>query len=352
MVKNRERFENLLQNTVVAEDVPSQERERLLSPLLDYVHDIIPASLFRYRECSEIQFDAFNNNLIYAVNAQKVNDPYDCLIRYDKQFLYDSLRRGASKEHIKQLRDSLKKGEPFPQFMASLYGEERTEILKKAILKATDEELDRNDQIFGMDRFDFFKWIELVFNEAESFLRHNTFIACFSETVKSVNMWSHYADAHKGFALEYDLRNRQIKCDKCKNIQCEDRIIHFLSPVIYSNERYDGTSFVDCFFGKQLGLFPQFDDVLFGTKAALYKSTQCAFEREWRLFLDKPGKRELLHQPYLCTEIRPIAIYYGKDISPINRKILSSMAKEKGLKEYEMYIDPQSKRYSMKYRRI
>ena len=62
-----------------------------------------------------------------------------------------------------------------------------------------------------MSKDEFFNQIENVFREAESYLRRSTFIACFSETVNSVTMWSHYAHSHKGFVLEYDLRNRQIK---------------------------------------------------------------------------------------------------------------------------------------------
>ena len=50
-------------------------------------------------------------------------------------------------------------------------------------------------------------------------------------------------------------------------------------------------------------------------------------------------------------KIKPKAIYYGNNISPINKKILSDMAKEKGLKEYQMYIDLQSESYSMRYRK-
>lgn len=50
--------------------------------------------------------------------------------------------------------------------------------------------------------------------------------------------------------------------------------------------------------------------------------------------------------------IKPVAIYYGCGISSINKKILSEMAKEKDLKEYQMYIDTQSDKYSMKYRKI
>ena len=51
------------------------------------------------------------------------------------------------------------------------------------------------------------------------------------------------------------------------------------------------------------------------------------------------------------TSIRPTAIYYGADIAPINRKMLHMIAKEKGLKEYQMYIDNRSYDYSMRVRR-
>jgi hypothetical protein len=98
-----------------------------------------------------------------------------------------------------------------------------------------------------------------------------------------------------------------------------------------------------------MGLFTKLEDVAFHTKTALYKSPQWAYEKEWRLFLDKQNSYGL---PYLCTEIRPVAIYYGKDISEINKKILSEMAKKKGIREYQMYIDIQSEKYDIKYRRV
>ena len=90
------------------------------------------------------------------------------------------------------------------------------------------------------------------------------------------------------------------------------------------------------------------DDILFFNKAALYKSPQWSYEKEWRLFLDKKDSYGL---PCLIAQIKPKAIYYGNNISPINKKILSDMAKEKGLKEYQMYIDLQSESYSMGYRK-
>ena len=261
-------FKKLLEETVITETMPDEEQNILLERLCEYVNSIIPKQLFRYRECTERQFDAFCNDKIFAVNAQLFNDPYDCLIRYDKQYIYDSIEQGASKEHIKWLRDSLRKGEPFPEFITSLYGEDRTKILKAAILNATDEEIEKNDLIFGMSKEEFFNEIdEFIFKNAESFTRQSSFIACFSETVKSITMWSHYANSHKGFALEYNLRNIQTKCDNCSNkYTCKDRIMHNLYPIIYDNKRYDGTYLVEYFLGKHMGLLTKLEDVTFNTK--------------------------------------------------------------------------------------
>lgn len=155
MESKRRIFKKLLEETVIPEVMSYEEREPLLKPLLEYVHSIIPQKLFRYRDCSETQFDAFYNNQIYAGNAQKFNDPYDCLIRYDKRYLYDSIKQGASKEYIIKLRDSLREGEPFPEFVASLYGEERTKILRETILNATDDDIEKNNLIFGMSKDEF-----------------------------------------------------------------------------------------------------------------------------------------------------------------------------------------------------
>ena len=137
-------------------------------------------------------------------------------------------------------------------------------------------------------------------------------------------------------------------CDKCeKNKDCPNRIFTNLYPVIYSRKRYDATSFVDYYVGLSYGFSPILDDVSFFNKAALYKSPQWSYEKEWRLFL---GRKNAHNLPSLTVNLRPTAIYYGNDISPINKKFLSNMAKEKGIKEYQMYLDVESDKYSMRFR--
>ena len=164
-------------------------------------------------------------------------------------------------------------------------------------------------------------------------------------------MWSHYAKSHTGFVLEYDLRGLNIKCDHCaRKEDCPDRIITSLYPLLYSKKRYDATSFVDYYLGRSFTLTPTLEDTLFFKKAALYKSPQWAYEKEWRMFMNKVGGAVGLS--YLTAEVKPKAIYYGSSISSINKKILSTIAKEKGIKEYQMYVDLQSEEYSMKYRKL
>lgn len=350
MESKKRKFKRCLEEVVIPEAIPKEKRGELLRPIVEYVYRIMPPKLFRYRECSEKQFDAFNKDSIYAVKPQMFNDPYDCLIRYNKDYLFDKIKQGASFDAIKKLRDDLNNGGHLPEMWNSLFGEEKYKIIEDIICNASDEFLDKRKSIFESNKKEFFNNIDTIFKQAENFLRCNTFIACFSETVKSITMWSHYADSHKGFVLEYDFKHLNKECDTCcKKDTCCDRVFYNLFPIIYDSERYDGTSFVESYLGKRLGLYADINDMMFYTKASLHKSPQWQYEKEWRMFLSKNNPME---QSSLHINIRPIAIYYGYGISSINKKILSEMAKEKGLKEYQMYIDTQSDKYSMKVRKI
>ena len=350
MKESIKQFKSLLEQTIVPEDLPLSEQTKLYKPLMELLSSIVPPKLYRYRECSETQFDAFYRDAIYASTADKFNDPYDCLLRCDKQFIYESIKHGASKEYISYLRDIVKSGHKLPPILCDLYGKELTDTITDILIKSSDDDIDNFNVFFEQSSSEFFSNIESVIDKAIKYLRQQTHVACFSETIKSVTMWSHYAKSHTGFALEYDMRSYLTKCDLCpKRDECEERITTNLYPIIYSRKRYDATEFVDYYIGRSYGMSMKLYDGLFFNKAALYKSPQWNYEKEWRLFL---GKKNAYNQPCLMVELKPVAIYYGNDISLINKKILSDMAKEKGIKEYQMYLDVESDEYSMKYKRV
>lgn len=348
MTANLKHFKELLESTIVPQTLSESEQRILFKPLLELALSIVPAKLYRYRSCSEEQFDAFNNDAIYASTADKFNDPYDCLIKVDRKFVMDSVLNGASKEYMSYLRSLLNSGKPLPEPLALMYGEELSKIISEFLMQLTDEDLSSFEEAFADIRPRLYQDVESIVESAIKYMRQQTHVACFSETIRSVTMWSHYADSHKGFALEYDMREYMTQCDKCeKNKDCPNRIFTNLYPVIYSRKRYDATSFVDYYVGLSYGFSPILDDVSFFNKAALYKSPQWSYEKEWRLFL---GRKNAHNLPCLTVNLRPTAIYYGNDISPINKKLLSNMAKEKGIKEYQMYLDVESDKYSMRFR--
>lgn len=101
MESKKRKFKRCLEEVVIPEATPKEKWGELLKPIVEYANSIMPPRLFRYRDCSERQFDAFNNDSIYAVNAQMFNDPYDCLIRYDKDYLFNAINQGSSLTQLK-----------------------------------------------------------------------------------------------------------------------------------------------------------------------------------------------------------------------------------------------------------
>lgn len=348
----RKDFKAILESVFLPEGISIEERNRKLFPLSKYIVDHIPSSLFRFRVCSEMNLDAFNEDKLFAVTSDKFNDPYDCLFRYDKEKLRNSIMMGMNKDVIYVLRKHFQEGGEFPDMLKALFDEKFLEIAKNSIGNADDDMIEMLFAKTESLKENLNKLIDEQTEEAVKTVKLLTFIACFSEDVHSVTMWSHYADSHKGFALEYDTKAFQLKCLSCdKSKKCNKAAVCSLYPVIYQNQRYDATDFLGWYIGRSMGLPIKNPDVFASTKALLYKSTQWSYEKEWRLIVSKIN--DFQDKSPVCIEhLRPIAIYYGTRISSINKKMLHLIAKEKGINEYQMYIDDKSYNYSVKLKKV
>jgi len=69
------------------------------------------------------------------------------------------------------------------------------------------------------------------------------------------------------------------------------------------------------------------------------------------LIISSPTVNQAKPTRCICN-LSPTAIFYGARIKPINKKILHSIAQEKGIEEYQMYIDNKSYNYSIKYKKL
>lgn len=139
----------------------------------------------------------------------------------------------------------------------------------------------------------------------------------------------------RGFALEYDFRPTLT--------HPLPRVGFF--PVVYSEERYDASAYLTWAFLKIMGVKAVNPDMMASIKAALFKSKQWEYEKEWRMI--DPGPHDILNPAPSVMEYRPVAIYYGRNIEAKNRERLHEIAAAKGIKEYEMVIDYAGERYEM-----
>lgn len=107
-------------------------------------------------------------------------------------------------ETLGQMKEWNAQGWDFPKEVRHILPKEMTDALKEALFSIEDIK-DFKERI-EETRKRVISQIEIYFPILSETSKRFSAIACFSESIESVLMWSHYADSHKGFALEYDFR--------------------------------------------------------------------------------------------------------------------------------------------------
>ncbi|MCH5271962.1 MAG: DUF2971 domain-containing protein [Lachnospiraceae bacterium] len=135
-------------------------------------------------------------------------------------------------------------------------------------------------------------------------------------------MWSHYADNHKGFCIEYDCNLDNI----CDNVA-------LISPVVYSvmRPKIPWKSFIaaDNLVKKEIDK-DTFTSFLF---SFLTKDEVWSYEREWRILVPSTNKvMDIKAPPISC-------IYLGALCSEENQERMLSIAKQLDVPVKKMVID-------------
>ena len=335
---DRAEFAKILNSIYIPEWIPQEEIDGLLSPIAEALKQMMPERLFRFRafDKENKSIGAFKDGLIYALTADKFNDPYDTLARYDMEELKKGVNASMSCDALMQLKNWLEQGNDFPEFLKQWLPSEMIEAFRNKLLSIEDVksmgkriEDYKSAMISSMDAL--FPFISEVGKKFST-------IACFCENVQDILMWSHYADSHRGFALEYNF-NTFLK-HHLNNVG--------IFPVIYDDERPDVSSFIVWAFLSLMGIKAKNPDTLSSIKFSLFKSSVWEYEKEWRLINYTP--RKIFEQESTAIPFEPVAIYYGRYITPEHKQQLHVIAQEKGIKEYEMFVDYSSPVYEMRFR--
>ncbi|MCD4759417.1 DUF2971 domain-containing protein [archaeon] len=138
-------------------------------------------------------------------------------------------------------------------------------------------------------------------------------IYSLSKTYKDELLWAHYANAHYGFCIEYDL-DILIDTYKAENI--------YSFPVTYSNTP------------PQIGI----NEVSKSNQGGLsiikkmlgYKSKRWAYEKEHRLIIDKFGEQAYNHKAVK-------AIYFGLRMEDEEKEAIMNRFQGRGILYFQMY---------------
>jgi hypothetical protein len=229
----------------------------------------IPLKLYKFQTFNKYSIQNLKRGQIWFSKPRQLNDPFDCAIPFvlewtDKDFESFCLQL-KGRDNLATPRRSfyITDGKPNQKFQDSIRNTNEYYMRLRII-----------NQISGMG------------------------ISCFTENLDNILMWSHYADSHKAFCLEFD-----TKC------------FPFLDPeklhkVIYS-DKYPSLA-PDAFF----------HDEYMPIDILITKSLKWKYENEWRQIIDI-GNTAVGYDARALT-----AVYFGCSMPDKQmRKIAAILAK-------------------------
>lgn len=308
---------------ISSKNLKNQEAQKL-----KYEH--IPSSLYRFRSCAEYNINNLRNGVEWFSYPKDFNDPYDAGMRLSFHLLKnDVFVKRMLPLFISYSGDM---GISFNNQDKQTIGNSQNpleEFMKLAAVK--DNRIENMVDVFSQ-HID--KIVQGILDDAENKLK-NAFkdgylVSCFSEELDNVLMWSHYAEYHSGYCIEYDFKG--LGLNHVRN--------SMLYPVIYSQNFFDATEY---YRSTLLGDIKEYNN-LFGVLPTISKSPEWSYEKEWRMIFpygpNAPDEIRALSMP------KPKAIYLGVKMNEENRDTIIQIAKERKVSVYQVVQSQEGFTYS------
>lgn len=245
------------------------------------------SSLYRYRKCDVNSIREIVNSEFYFPSPLMFNDPFDCRSSF-------SIDDASDDDFSAFFRLILQAGEP------NSSPEEVDDKVNAVMEKQLHREPAWREHHQNV-------WTKSVEEQSGSLG-----VLCLSEVNDDILMWSHYADNHRGFCLQFDKAGIESSLSNCK-------------PVRYRDSYPTLNEVVQCDLTEMTHLY------------LLSKSRHWAYEREWRILFDperqspKPGNRVVAYDTGLLT-----GIIFGCEMPSDTRRFVQNLVRHRdGIKIYE-----------------
>lgn len=300
-----------------------------------------PSSLYRYRSFDDngYSLELLKTDEMYLSRPDEFNDPFDCALKMATIDLpEDYIKKIIVPYTFNKLKQNY--GCSNKEYGKLMRSKNVIHDLAKLVVKTTisNISLELREEIIKDEEENFYKG----FLDPE--FKDKIHVACFSETNKGILMWSHYANDHKGFCIEYNF----------KELGINSPVTRFIFPVTYNETLFDLKDYLpdpnkefDNVLKKYMdeikandildrAIFPKSNKNLNNMLVfynALIKYVDWAYEKEWRyVFTMKTDEKMYLNVP------KPKSIYLGANVSKENCEKILKIGKERDINVYKMEI--------------
>lgn len=296
--------------------------------------------------------EALINNTVFLSSPLKFDDPYDCNIYVDsKEFAlqrakyYSSLCGIVVKQEwnyadvLRKLAEYVFNHVVSSGKVSSLFDLDTSNDLvcanQKYFIISLECEMSKDDFKIDIGSEYYRKIIDNViykeFNDIQQTASRFR-IACFAQSPYSMLMWSHYANYHQGFCIEYETPDYSDENAK---------IYHNLFPVIYSDTRIPLTEF--SLNWKKNGSLTKDELWELYKYGLLCKSVDWKYQQEWRLI---SYDKLITDENYNCKFFNIKKVYLGNKMSAKDRLEIIEICKNMGIPYSGVTISPDH--YNMK----
>ena len=247
--------------------------------------------LYQYRTLNEFTLPNLKNQELRLNSPTLFNDPYDCRLLINDDEIIDEFKTFIDKKNVS--------------------------IEEKKLIREASESNEYKEIIEDLVN----KSEKIVFDAMIDMVS----IACFTEEYKSMLMWSHYSDYHKGICIKYkkeDLNSiSEITLDKVIYTDKRNYNIIDLIDNVVNTEGNEKIVAVNDFIQKSIFL----------------KSKCWKYEKEWRmLYLKSNNDNEKDREGFNIKSPKPEAIYMGTKIKEEDRDLIINLCREKEIELYQM----------------
>lgn len=300
----------------------------------------MPRNLFKFFPFNHNSIKCIEQNTVFVNNPKNFNDPFDsricsnesefikkCLVTYLRNT--DAVQRGilSEAEFIKLEHSRCESSrtvyrDAYPTFdsvVNDLCYDSEKEVFKRG-----------SDEIYRISYGARKKYKEYLEKIRESVVKISSFANIDNfKLISSIELWSHYAQNHEGFCVEYDLSNQMN--DTHENAMVSGALLpceYGAKQILLSKSKFYK-------YANEIPFTPhekmEFDKSII--LSFLKKSSSWRYENEWRLILPI-DICEIYENMIPFFPIK--AIYLGCRMSEDNREYLYRVAERKKIAVYNM----------------